>query len=329
LTPTIRFLRTQDPEGRIDVVVRRGTQGVLEANPDLSRVFLLPAPQAERRREAGRADFWALWRGVVGHGYDYAFDFSNSDRSRIWMLLGLARNRCAHDFSGELRWKRALYNRRSSYAWGHGHEVVKDFQLAADSLGRAGEPGPLVLNADMPAEALCARLPFLTDPRPRVVIHPTSRWAYKEWLPERWAAVADWLADRGYAVLLSSGPDPAEGRQLAEIQAHCRQAPACLPGQATLRELAWIIRGSALFCGVDTVAMHIAAAVRARTVALFGPSSEWSWRPWQTRHELVLGPCTCKQTRRFVCDKSRPYPCMQAITVPEVLAAIERVLAGC
>jgi len=159
LTPTIRFLRAQDPEGQIDVVVRRGTQGVLEANRDLSRVFLLPAPQVERRRESARADFWALWRGVAGRRYDYAFDFSNSDRARLWMLLGLARNRCAHDFSGELRWKRLLYNRRSDYAWGHGHEVVKDFRLAADGLRRTGEPGPLVLNADVPAAPLRARCP--------------------------------------------------------------------------------------------------------------------------------------------------------------------------
>ena len=71
--------------------------------------------------------------------------------------------------------------------------------------------------------------------------------------------------------------------------------------------------------------MHVAAAVQAPVVALFGPSSEWSWRPWQTRHELVLGPCSCKVAREFVCDKSRIYPCMQAIGVDAVLAAAARL----
>ena len=73
--------------------------------------------------------------------------------------------------------------------------------------------------------------------------------------------------------------------------------------------------------------MHIAAAVQTPSVALFGPSSEWSWRPWQAPHELVLGECACKATRQFVCDKSRIYPCMERIGVDEVRAAAAKFLA--
>jgi heptosyltransferase-3 len=72
--------------------------------------------------------------------------------------------------------------------------------------------------------------------------------------------------------------------------------------------------------------MHLAAAMQTPIVALFGPSSEASWRPWQCPHELVLGDCPCKVTRQFICDKSRPYPCMERIQVDAVLQAAERVL---
>ena len=73
------------------------------------------------------------------------------------------------------------------------------------------------------------------------------------------------------------------------------------------------------------VAMHIAAAVQTPVVALFGPSSEWSWRPWRCQHELVLGQCSCKRTRNFVCDKTRPFPCMEGIQVSNVLDAINSI----
>jgi ADP-heptose:LPS heptosyltransferase len=123
--------------------------------------------------------------------------------------------------------------------------------------------------------------------------------------------------------------DLIKARHSEDLDAVLRQARRPYPsvrGQATLRELAWILRRARLFCGVDTVAMHLAAAVQTPVVALFGPSSEWSWRPWQTRHELALGPCACKQTRRFVCDRSRPYPCMEAITVETVTEKIQRLV---
>ena len=104
------------------------------------------------------------------------------------------------------------------------------------------------------------------------------------------------------------------------------QGHVSLAGRCQLRELAWIIQRARLFCGVDTVAMHIAAAVQTPVVALFGPSSEWSWHPWKTHYELVIGPCSCKQTRRFICDKSRVYPCMEAIQIQPVLERIETLL---
>ena len=328
LTPTIRFLRTRFPRARIDVVVRRGTQGVLEGNPDISRLFLLPGAEGSHQwGSQSLADTLALFRGVFGQRYDYAFDFTNSDRARLWMLLSLARNRCAHNANGELRWKAILYNVRSSFPWGQSHEVLKDFRLTADAMNLDGEPGPLVINTDLPEASILERFRFLRDPGRRVVIHPTSRWAFKQWLPERWAAVADWLADTsGLQVIFSCGPDPREQADLDRILQRTHRPHPCIRGQATLRELAWVIRHARLFCGVDTVATHLAAAVQTPVVALFGPSSEWSWRPWQTRHELALGPCACKQTRRFVCDRSRPYPCMEAITVETVTEKIQRLV---
>jgi heptosyltransferase-3 len=329
LTPTIRFLRTRFPEARIDVVVRRGTQSVLEGNPDLSRVFLMPGSGDDRGRGGeSLADLIQTFRSLAGRRYDYAFDFSNSDRARLWMLLSFTKKRCAHNANNELGWKAFLYNVQLAFPWGHMHEVVKDFRLVADALGLPGEPGPLVISTDVDPAPIRERFPFLRMDRPRVILHPTSRWAFKQWLPGRWAVVADWLKqEAGFQVVFTCGPDAKEKAYLDTIRRCAGASHSYIRGEAALREIAWIIQQARLFVGVDTVAMHIASAVRTPVVALFGPSSEWSWRPWQTTHELVLGPCTCKQTRRFVCEKSRPYPCMEAISTAAVKEKIQRVLA--
>jgi heptosyltransferase-3 len=329
MTPTLHHLRERHPQAQIDVVVRRGSEALLEGNPDLDRLLLAPAPARERRAARGQPapGFGRTLWAVLGRRYDFAFDLSNSDRARLLLLVSGAKVRAANNAYGDLRhpW---LYQRQSKFLWGERHQVEKDFITVTDALGEPAEPGPLRINTEVDTDDLRERLPFLRDPRPFAVIHPTSRWTFKQWLPDRWAAVADQLTrQHGLRVLLSCGPGAREADDLEAILRRSRESHHALRGAASLRELAWIISQARLFCGVDTVAMHIAAAVQAPTVALFGPSSEWSWRPWQARHELALGDCPCKQTRKFVCDKSQPYPCMERITVEQVQGQIQRLLA--
>jgi heptosyltransferase-3 len=295
LTPTLRALRSRFPDARIDVVVRQGCETVLEGNSDVSKTIVVP----------GAAAFGA----VLGRRYDYAFDLSNSDRAKLLIALSGARVRAINEWHAELGWKRRFFNRFTRFEWALEHQVLRDYRAVADVV-ELPPPGPLVMNTDVRVDA---------PAEPYVVIHPVSRWTFKQWLPERWAAVADALP---YPAVFTHGPGESVDDILKAAKKTHRKATGI-----TLRQLARLIQGARLFLGVDTVAMHIAAAVQAPVVALFGPSSEWSWRPWQTRHELVLGDCSCKRTRQFVCDKSRPYPCMEAIGVDEVLAAARKVLA--
>src|SRR6185503_7702488 len=280
LTPTLRALRTRFPEAEIDVVVRQGCEAVLEGNADLSRVITVPGIDA--------------FSAVLGRRYDYAFDLSNSDRAKLLIALSGARVRAINEWHAELGWKRRFFNRFTRFEWAPEHQVLRDYRAVADVL-ELPPPGPLVMSTDVAVDAPAG---------PYVVIHPASRWRFKQWLPERWAEVADALP---HPVVFTHGP----GESVEDILKAARKAHRTMTG-ISLRQLARLIQGARLFLGVDTVAMHIAAAVQAPVVALFGPSSEWSWLPWQTRHELVLGDCSCKRTREFVCDKSRPYPCMEA-----------------
>ncbi|MEI7732400.1 MAG: putative lipopolysaccharide heptosyltransferase III [Verrucomicrobiota bacterium] len=329
MTPTLRLLRTQFPSARIDVMVRRGTHAALEDNPDLSNLYLETPPKQERT--AGMASgFFRNVRGLFAQRYDYGFDLSNSDRARLWLLLSATRTRCANNPYGELGKKRYLYNQLANFQWARDHQVLRDFRTVTESLHLQAEPGPLyICTGNLDTTALAQRLPFIPGLERYAVIHPTSRWAFKQWLPERWARVADWLtATQGLKVVFTSGPDPREQSYVDGILSHCQNKHAATRGATSLRELAWLISKATLFCGVDTVAMHLAAAVQTPTVCLFGPSSEWSWHPWQNRHELVLGACQCKQTRVFVCDKSRPYPCMEGITETEVHDKILKLMAN-
>lgn len=329
LTPTIDMLAKEFPGARLDVMVRGCCETLLQGHPAITNLIPVASPN-KSARTPGRAlkEFFRAFATVFARRYDFAFALTESDRAAFWAQLSGAKVRGVNDAYDALGWKRRLFNRISHFAWAREHQVLRDFNTVAEIVKPGAVPGPLSFFPQADETELRRKLPFLQSTRPLAVIHPTSRWAFKEWLPERWAAVADALAAKhGLEVVLSTGPGAREKEQLEAIRAACAKPHHATEGKLSLHELALLQKHARLFLGVDTVAMHLAAAMQTPTVALFGPSSEWSWRPWQCRHEVVLGACPCKIARQFTCDKARPYPCMEKISVDAVLAAADRLLA--
>lgn len=330
LTPTLDRLAKHFSDVHLDVMVRSGCEVMLQGHPAITNLIPIASPDPASRtltrslREVAHAS-----RITMARGYDYAFALTESDRAALWVWLSCGKIRVVNDAYLKLRWKRCLFTHISTHPWAREHQVWRDFRTVAEVIHTNGQPGPLSFHPQARKDDLFRKLPALAAGEPYALIHPTSRWAFKEWLPERWAAVADALRERhGLTVVFSTGPNERELRQCETIRAAARHPHLATLGKLSLHELALLQRGARLFLGVDTVAMHLAAAMQVPTVALFGPSSEWSWHPWQCRHELVLGECPCKASRVFTCDKSQSYPCLQKITKDAVLAAANKLLAG-
>jgi len=331
MTPTIRWLRDTYPDAQIDVVVRKGCEGVLEANADISHIFTIARPERSKRKLLEQIkDFLHLISGIGLRRYDYAFDLSNSDRAKLILFLSAAKHRGINRWHNPITgWKAFLFTDFSDYAWGSDHQVLKDFRTVTDILGLPAKPGPLQMEVrDLLPKV---RKRFGTRPKAYLHLHPVSRWSFKEWPPERWAKVLSLLLKKHtLQVVISSGPDPREIAVTERIATILQRSGFPMPiltrGETTLRELGALIGDARVFLGVDTVAMHIAAAVHTPTVALFGPSDEWSWHPWQVPHKVVLGTCPCKQTRRFVCDRTLTPPCLEEIAVENVVSAARELL---
>ncbi|WP_456457488.1 putative lipopolysaccharide heptosyltransferase III [Nitratifractor sp.] len=325
MTPTIHAIREAYPDARIDVVVRKGCEGILEGNPDIDNVFTIARPEKGKRSlPQGLKESLKLLSSVAFRRYDYAFDLSNSDRAKLIIALSFAKRRGINRWHAKLGWKKYLFTDFSDYAWGKHHQVLKDFNTVKEILDFSLEPGPLRISTQA-IDALALKQRFALVEKPYIVIHPTSRWSFKEWEVSRWREVIDFLAKQGYEIIITCGPDPRE-IDTAETLAKGFSNVKLTRGKTTLRELGVLIENARLFIGVDTVAMHIAAAVDTPVVALFGPSSEWSWSPWQVPYRLVLGDCPCKISRKFTCDKSKLLPCMESIKTSEILQAVNDLM---
>ena len=219
-----------------------------------------------------------------------------------------------------LRLIRTIIGTGYDFALTSHHQVMRDFETVTRIMGVTGDAGPLTFHPSVDEADLIRRFPWACASQPYAVIHPTSRWSFKEWLPEHWAAVADGLAALGLQVVFTGGPDALERETIAKIQSHARISHISVAGQVSVHEFGYILKRAGLFLGIDTFAMHLAAAMQTPSVALFGPSLVPAWTPWKNRAEVIAGPCHCNPSTHREC--ARPHTvCMASITAASVLEA--------
>ncbi|MFQ8717473.1 MAG: glycosyltransferase family 9 protein [Enterobacter hormaechei] len=101
----------------------------------------------------------------------------------------------------------------------------------------------------------------------------------------------------------------------------------CVAGRAVnLRQLASLIDHAALFIGVDSVPMHMAAALQTPCVALFGPSKLTFWSPWQVNGEVIWAGNYGPLPHPDAIDTKTTERYLDAIPVDAVVSAARRYL---
>jgi lipopolysaccharide heptosyltransferase I len=166
-------------------------------------------------------------------------------------------------------------------------------------------------------------------PRPRVILHPAARWRTKLWPTEAWRRLAAALLAEGAGVLVtgSAADAPLADAILSGLGPSARSAA----GQASLKALAALLAEADAVVSVDSGPMHVAAAVGAPLVALFGATDPRRTGPYGPaavlRQALPCSPCLRRR-----CRVRERHRCMLELTPESVLAAArqawERRAAG-
>ncbi len=161
--------------------------------------------------------------------------------------------------------------------------------------------------------------------RLRVVIAPGAAYgSAKCWLPERFAELADRLAERFDARVVLAGTQ-AEANLAERIVAAMQTHSVSLVGQTSLPEFLALLARAQLFIGNDSGAMHLAAAVGLPSVIIFGPTDEAGTGPLSQRAHLVKQPVSCSPCFLRHCPVD--HRCMTRVTVDAVWQAVEVALA--
>ena len=159
-----------------------------------------------------------------------------------------------------------------------------------------------------------------------VHVHPASRWRFKCWPAEKNAELIDRLAADGLRVVITAAPDPDERAFVDEILKKAKPGALNLAGQLSIKELGALAARAKVFCGVDSMPMHLACAMGTPTVALFGPSGESEWGPWNVIHRVIRSNHSCRPCGLDGCGGGKVSEYLTFLSVEAVHAAVRELL---
>lgn len=329
ITPVIQTLRQRYPDAKIDVLLYEETRDMLAANTDIHRIYGIDRKWKKQGQRHLIAMEWGLLRTLRKQHYDLVLNLADQWRSAIVTRFTGAPRRIGFDFPKRRHpfWRFCHTDLASTQAHNSLHTVQQNLSILAP-LGIEIQTAPAKMGYSEADWQACKTLLPEGVTSGYIVVQPTSRWFFKCWREDRMSAVINALSADGYTVVLTSGPDAKEKQMVDTIIAGCQEARlVSLAGKLTLRQLGALIDHARLFIGVDSVPMHMAAALNTPLVALFGPSKLTFWRPWQAQGEVIWAGDYGPLPDPDAIDTRTDERYLNLIPEEDVIAAARRVLA--
>ena len=343
-----RALRLRQPQARLVVVSLEGTAAAASLIPEVDEVLAISARGVlPLLRDALR-----VLRELRRRRVDVIADIEYfSKLSTVFCALSGARYRLG--FRLPARWRQRLIDGGIAFRedihfrecvarllhplgvdYRHLPDTTVTLTAAAEQaaevlLQRATARTPAGIEPEAPKGATAAEIWAVINP------HATTLCVQRRWPLERFAAVADALLQQhpGLRVAIPGAADErSRAEQLRELIPLERRARVeVFAGRTDLATLAAVLRRSRLVLTGDTGLMHLAAAVNAPLVALFGPESPVRYKtvggsPIILSGDVPCGPCLSYMNHKRAPCGAEPAACMLSISVENVRHACENML---
>jgi lipopolysaccharide heptosyltransferase II len=322
-TPFIRAVREAHPGAYIACLLHPRCTEMLEANPHLNEIIVYD----EDRKHKGLIGKIALIMALRKKRFDMAFLLHRSfTKALITFLAGIPKR------VGYPTKNRGGILTKVVEAPDEAQHKVEYFLNIARAVDiRMGDVSYefFVEDADRRFVRELLAGEGIGDKDPVVVLCPGGNWDPKRWPRENFASLGDLLSEKTGARIVISGA-PKDAALAESILALMKHRPVIAAGRTTLKQLGALLERANLVIANDSGPMHIAVAVKARTIALFGPTSPLLTGPYgKGNYRIIVGKPPVKDPACEVpcydvtCNKSM---CMADICVADVLSKAREML---
>ncbi|WP_255538309.1 glycosyltransferase family 9 protein [Polynucleobacter sp. 73C-SIWE] len=357
-TPLISKARELWPDAEFHFLGYRGKLDMLYGNPDISEII-------ETSDRPGVGEYLSLFNRLFQR-YDLAFMTQPSDRAYLYGLIAAFRrvgvlgghpqgkdieNKSKRSKSEKQNaWKKFICMNTVNVDYFNQHVIVEKLRLL-DVFFR-NPPALFSQSISVTPPAGEALAPVITNTlvQPYAVVHPGPLTAYKRWPLAHWQHLITWLVSKGFQVVLSASPAKQDIQLNHDIISLLNDETAekviNAAGKLSIPQAGTLLRGAALYIGVDTSITHLAAACNTPTITLFGATPPTNFGPWpngfigeqpyqlrarsQTVGNVTIlqGPGECVPCRKAGClDRADSNSeCLDLLEPAQVIAAIEQAI---
>lgn len=290
---------------------------LVETIQGLSHTFVLPKASAYDWNDRFR-----LARTLRDFNPDVAIDAQGLWKSAFWTWLSGAPRRIGWMSDHRREASSSVMLTETVACTAEDVHVIDQHHALLVGLGiddRGVRAFPYVL----PDEALTMAAQYReTIANPLALIAPGGGWESKVYPPELWGQVAAGLSQMSLAPVVLWGPGEEElaAAVVGASGGTARRAPA-----TSILELAALARDCQIFLAADTGPLHVAGAMGAPLVGLYGPTDPARNGPWVEGDEVVRRVPACAPCHKRRCDTHQDT--MRKIQAGAVLEAAKRRLS--
>lgn len=282
-TALLELLRQQYPAARLDILVRKGNEGLLVGHPFLNEVLVWD----KKKNKYG--DLLRLLRQIRAQSYDVVINLQRFGATGLLTALSKAKQTIGYE--------KNPFSRFFTHSFPHSiepgiHEIDRNASLVF------GSDSHTRIKPKLYPSRMDYRAVETYQVRPYICIAPTSVWFTKQYPKEKWVELIRQLPI-DYSVYLLGAPSDTEACEQIRQSVADRAHVVNLSGKLNLLQSAALLGGAVMNYVNDSAPLHLCSAMNAPTTAIFcstvpefgfGPLADQSVVV-QTALDLDCKPC--------------------------------------
>lgn len=245
-TSLLEKLHRHFPTAQIDILLRKGNEGLLVGHPFVTNVLIW-------NKKNKYQSLWKLIKEVRSHCYNKVICLQRFGSMGLLTALSRAKERIGFD-KNPFSW---LFTKRVPHQIGKTHEIERNTKLIS------WFTDDIVFNPKLYVSPKVGFNPNF----PYICIAPTSVWFTKQFPETKWIELIKAIPKHYYVYLLGAPSDIAACERI--LVATNQERAENLAGKLSLLQSAALMQGAVLNFVNDSAPMHLASAVNAPTCAIF------------------------------------------------------------
>ena len=335
-TPLIRTLKKAYPQAEISALLGSRTKEVLAWNPDIKKIYVFNKgcfDSGSKLREIPRLIKLIITLKKIK--FDLVLDLSNApEYGFICKFVFKIPHRIGFNYKNRGRFLTQGINLEGF----NDKHIIEYYLDLARIIGLEPQKGKTKFYID--ADDQDWAKDFLSSHKiknrfePVIAVIPGggSSWGldagYKHWPAESYARLSDMLMDKfkAHVILCGDKTESSIGRMILTLMT---KKPIVASGRTSLGQLAALLAECDLVICNDGGPLHVAVAVGAKTLSIFGPVDEKVYGPYplDEKHQVITSDVDCRPCyRNFKYQKCDHRKCLFNIHIDTILEKVSELL---